>query len=222
MSQEQWNAVDSYITEEIIPADPALDAALAAIVAAGLPPIGVSATQGRLLHVLAQLVGARRILELGTLGGYSTICMARALPPDGKLITLEADEKHAKVARGNFARAGVEGVVDLRLGKAMDTLPKLAAEGQKPFDFVFIDADKENIPEYFTWSLKLSRPGTAIVIDNVVRKGELANASSTDPDVLGVRRLHEMLRGEKRVTAVTMQTVGCKGYDGFSLARVNS
>lgn len=219
-SQETWTAVDNYVTEMLIPADPALDAALAAVTAAGLPPIAVSPAQGRLLYVFAHLVGARRILELGTLGGYSTICMARALPPDGKLITLEADEKHAKVARGNFAAAGLDRVIELRLGKALDTLPKLAAEGQGPFDLIFIDADKENMPGYLTWSLKLSRPGTAIVVDNVVHNGELADPSSTDPGVLGRRRMHELLHKEPRITSITVQTVGCKGYDGFTLCCV--
>lgn len=222
MSQEQWTAVDNYISEQLLPADPLLDAALAATAAAGLPAISVSPLQGRLLLVLTQLAGARSILELGTLGGYSTICLARALPPGGRVITLESDKKHAAVARENFARVGLDSMIELRLGRALDTLPKLAAEGKGPFDLIFIDADKANIPEYFAWALKLSRPGSVIVVDNVVRDGELADASSTDPSILGVRRLHQILRHEPRVTATTIQTVGVKGYDGFTLVRVNS
>ena len=221
MSQETWDAVDAYIAQQLFPADPALDGALAAGIEAGLPPINVSAPQGRLLSLLAQFVGARRILELGTLAGYSSIVMARALPPGGKLITLELDEKHAGVARANFARAGLEKVIELRRGRALDLLPKLAAEGLGPFDLVFIDADKPNIPEYFSWALRLSRPGTAIFVDNVVRDGELSDAASTDPSILGVRRFHEALRRTPGVTATTIQTVGSKGYDGFTLVRVN-
>jgi predicted O-methyltransferase YrrM len=221
MSQETWEAVDVYIAQQLFPADPALDGALAAGIEAGLPPINVSAPQGRLLFLLAQFVGARRILELGTLAGYSSILMARALPPGGKLITLELDEKHAGVARANFARAGLEKVIELRRGRALDLLPKLATEGLGPFDLIFIDADKPNIPEYFSWALRLSRPGTAIFVDNVVRDGELANAASTDPSILGVRRFHEALRRTPGVTATTIQTVGGKGYDGFTLVRVN-
>ncbi len=218
--QQQWTAVDNYITSQLIPSDPALDAALAATTAAKLPPISVSPAQGKLLLLLAQFGGARNILEIGTLGGYSSIWMARALPAGGRLITLEADPKHAEVARANFVRAGLDQVIELRLGKALDTLPKLAAEGRQPFDLFFIDADKSNIPEYFRWALKLSRRGSLILVDNVVRDGELANAASTDRDVQGSRGLHELIAAEPRVAATTIQTVGCKGYDGFTAAIV--
>ncbi len=218
--QQQWTAVDNYIAGQLIPSDPALDAALAAMAAANLPPISVSPAQGKLLFLLVQFGGVRNILEIGTLGGYSSILMARALPSGGRLITLEADSKHAEVARANFARAGLDQVIELRLGKALDTLPKLAAESRQPFDLFFIDADKANNPEYFRWALKLSRPGSLILVDNVVRDGELANAASTDRDVQGSRGLHELIAAEPRVAATTIQTVGCKGYDGFTAALV--
>lgn len=220
MPQEQWTAVDNYIADCIIPPDPVLEAALKAATAAQLPPIGVSPAQGKMLFILAQLIGAKNILELGTLAGYSTIWLARALGSGGRLVTLEADPKHAEVAQSNFARAGLEDRIEIRLGKALETLPKLAGEKRPPFDLVFIDADKRNIPEYFQWSIKLSRPGSAILVDNVVRDGALIDAANSDPDIQGVRRLHEMLAGEKNVVATTIQTVGCKGYDGFTLARV--
>ncbi len=221
MSQEQWTAVDQYVADLLIPADPALEAALQASAAAGLPSISVSPAQGRLLFLLAQLQGARNVLELGTLGGYSTICLARALPAGGRVTTLEADPKHAHVARRSFAAAGLDGVIDLRLGSALETLPQLATEGRGPFDMFFIDADKPNIPIYFEWALKLSCPGAIIVVDNVVRDGALADSKSEDPSVQAVRRFHEMVAGEPRVTATTIQTVGSKGYDGFTLVRVN-
>jgi predicted O-methyltransferase YrrM len=221
MSEELWTAVDQYVSDLLIPADPALEAALQAITSADLPPISVSPAQGRLLFLLAQFRGARNILELGTLGGYSTICMARALPTGGRVTTLEVDPKHAQVARRNFAAAGLDAVIDLRLGKALDTLPQLASEGRGPFDMVFIDADKPNITEYFDWTLKLSGPGAMIIVDNVVREGALADPKSKDPSVQGVRRFHVRLAGEPRVTATTIQTVGSKGYDGFTLVRVN-
>ena len=216
-----WADVDRYIAGQLIPGDPALDAALDASTAAGLPPIAVAPNQGKLLHLLARLCGARRILELGTLGGYSTIWLARALPEDGLLVTLEADPHHAEVARENIARAGLEARVAVRVGRALDTLPVLAEEGAGPFDFTFIDADKPAMPEYFAWALRLSRPGSVIVCDNVVRDGALADASSADESVRGVRRLHEMIAAEPRVSATTIQTVGSKGYDGFTLALVN-
>lgn len=220
MSQEQWTAVDRYITDLVVRPDPALDAALRDSAAAGLPAINVSPSQGKLLHLLARAQGARRILEIGTLGGYSTIWLARALPAGGRLITLESDEKHAEVARANIARAGLSDVVELRLGPALDTLPTLAAEGCGPFDLIFIDADKPTTPDYFAWALKLSRVGSLIVTDNVVRKGALADANSTDPSVRGMRRFHEMVSAERRVSATTIQTVGSKGYDGFTIALV--
>src|SRR5438093_12160881 len=191
MTQEQWTAVDHYFVELLLPPDPALDEALRSSIEAGLPSIHVSPNQGKLLQLLARVQGARSILELGTLGGYSTIWLARALPAGGRLITLEANARYADVARANFARAGLSDVVELRVGRALDTLPRLAAEGAGPFDVFFIDADKQNNPEYFAWALELSRPGTLIVVDNVVRNGAVVDAASTDPTVQGVRRLNE-------------------------------
>ena len=220
MNLEQWTAVDRYVTDRLMPADPVLEAALHDSTVAGLPSIAVSAAQGKFLQVLAQAQGARRILEMGTLGGYSTILLARALPLGGKLITLEAEPKHAEVARVNIARAGLDSVVELRLGPALETLPVLAAENGTPFDYIFIDADKPNIPEYFAWAILLARPGGMIIVDNVVRSGALADAGSTDASVLGVRRFHEMLAKETRVSAMTLQTVGNKGYDGLTFAVV--
>ena len=218
MSQELWSQVDQYLGEVLVPADPALDSALAASKAAGLPEIAVAPNQGKLLNLLARLAGARSILEIGTLGGYSTIWLARALPADGRLITLEADPKHAEVARANIAAAGFADVVDVRLGQALDTLPSV--EG--PFDVVFIDADKPNTPHYFEWALRLSRLGTVIIVDNVIRSGAVADASNTDPAILGVRKLHDLIAAEPRVDATALQTVGVKGYDGFTLALVVS
>jgi predicted O-methyltransferase YrrM len=217
-----WSAVDRYITETVTPADPALKAALDASAAAGLPEIQVAPNQGKLLHMLARVQGARAILEIGTLGGYSTIWLARALPQGGRLITLEADPKHAEVARANIARAGLSGVVDLRLGQALDTLPKIAAEGRGPFDLIFIDADKANIPDYFTWALRLTRPGSLILVDNVVRGGAVIEPKSEDGSVQGVRKFFAMLAAEPRVTATAIQTVGVKGYDGIAIALVTS
>ena len=220
MSQELWTAVDRYITDLVEPADAALDAALADIVAAGLPTISVSPNQGKFLHLLARVQGARSILEIGTLGGYSTIWLARALPEGGRLVTLESEPKHVEVALANIARANLSDVVTIRPGRALDTLPQLDAEGQKPYDFVFIDADKVSTPEYFGWALKLTRRGSLIVVDNVVRKGAVVEESSDDPSVQGVRRFYEMLAAEPRVSATAVQTVGSKGYDGFALALV--
>jgi predicted O-methyltransferase YrrM len=220
MSQEQWNAVDSYITDTFLPDDPVLDAALKASTDAALPAISVAPNQGKLLHLLALAQGARNILEIGTLGGYSTIWLARALPPGGRLVTLEYEPAHADVARGNFARAGLTGVVELRVGAALDTLPQLAAEKLGPFDFIFIDADKENYPGYFEWALKLSRRGTLIIADNVIRKGAVIDPASDDSRVQAVRRLHELIAAEPRVSATVIQTVGTKGYDGFTFALV--
>jgi predicted O-methyltransferase YrrM len=222
MNQEQWTAVDRYIGETVVPSDPALDAAIEASAKAELPAIAVTPNQGKLLQILARLVNAQKVLEIGTLGGYSTIWLARALPETGRLISLEVNPKHAEVARGSIERAGLSKKVEIRLGRALDTLPKLAREASRPFDLIFIDADKASIPEYFTWSLKLSRPGSVIIVDNVVRKGAVIDADSSDEDVRGVRRLNEMLATDKRVTATTIQTVGSKGYDGFTLALVNS
>jgi len=222
MTQELWTAVDRYITDLLVPPDPALDAALEASAASGLPPINVSPNQGKLLWLLARLQGARTILEIGTLGGYSTIWLARALPAGGRLITLEIDPKHAEVARASIAHAGLADVVELRLGRALDTLPQLAAEGCGPFDLIFIDADKPNNPDYFAWALKLSRRGSLIIVDNVVRDGAVIDAASSDPSVQGVRRLNELLAAEPRVSATAIQTVGSKGYDGFAIALVQS
>jgi predicted O-methyltransferase YrrM len=220
MTQEIWTTVDNYVSEMLVPPDKALDQALEASADSGLPEIAVAPNQGKFLMLLAHSIKARNILEIGTLGGYSTIWLARALPKGGRVVTLEAVARHAEVARANFKRAGLADVIDLRLGKALDTLPRLAAEKPDPFDFIFIDADKENIPDYFTWSLKLARPGSMIIVDNVIRDGEVVNARSKDPSVRGVRRFNEMLKNEKRVSATSIQTVGVKGYDGFTLALV--
>jgi predicted O-methyltransferase YrrM len=220
MTQEQWTAVDRYLCGQLLPPDPALEAALQASIAAGLPPIHVSPNQGKLLQLLARLQQARTILEIGTLGGYSTIWLARALPAGGRLITLEADPGHAAVARANFVRAGLAGVVELRPGRALDTLPQLAAEGRGPFDLIFIDADKPGYPDYFAWALKLTRRGSLIIVDNVVRKGAVIDPVSPNPNVQGVRRLHELIAAEPHVSATAIQTVGSKGYDGFVLALV--
>jgi predicted O-methyltransferase YrrM len=220
MNQDQWTAVDEYITDLLVRPDAALNAALAAGAAAGMPAINVAPNQGKLLHLLARIRGARNILEIGTLAGYSTIWLARALPAGGRVVTLEVDPRHADVARANFAIAGLSDVVDLRVGRALDTLPQLAAEKVGPFDLTFIDADKVNIPEYFAWALRLSRVGSVIVVDNVVRDGAVIDATSTDPAVVGVRRLNDILAVEPRVSATTIQTVGSKKYDGFTLAVV--
>ncbi|HEY7406325.1 MAG TPA: O-methyltransferase [Candidatus Angelobacter sp.] len=219
-SQEQWTTVDDYITNLLIPSDPALDRALRASVEAGLPSIQVSAAQGKMLHLLARAVGARKILEIGTLGAYSTIWLGRALPPNGSLITLEAEPKHAEVARANIALAGLSNVVELRLGRAQETLPQLVAEKHGPFDLIFIDADKPGYSAYLGWSLRLSRPGTLIIADNVVRKGQVAEPAGGDANVQGIRAFNQALAAEKRVSATEIQTVGSKGYDGFALAVV--
>jgi predicted O-methyltransferase YrrM len=219
-SAELWKEVDGYIADQLIASDPVLDEVMAANTAAGLPAIDVAPNQGKMLHLLARLAGARKILEIGTLGGYSTIWMARALGEGGRLITLEAEAKHAEVAWRNITRAGLDGVVTLRLGAALDTLPLLAEAGEGPFDLIFIDADKQNLSGYLTWALKLSRKGTLIVVDNVVREGEVIDASSADDRVQGARRLFEMLKAEPRLQATALQTVGSKGYDGFAMAIV--
>lgn len=220
MPEEQWTAVDKYINDCLALSDPALDAALAANVAADLPLIDVSPSQGKFLQLLAQLQGARRILEIGTLGGYSTICLARALPEGGRLVTLEVNAKHAEVARANIARAGFAEVVEIRVGPALETLARMQEEAAEPFDMIFIDADKPNTPAYLGWALKLSRRGSLIVCDNVVRDGAVADADSTDPGAQGARPLFEMLGAEPRLSATVLQTVGSKGYDGFAMALV--
>jgi predicted O-methyltransferase YrrM len=222
MTKDVWDAVDNYFEKMLIPHDSVLDDALAACVAANLPAIQVSSVQGKLLHLLARIMGARNILEIGTLGGYSTIWMARALPEGGRIITLEADPKHAEVARKNFARAGVEGKIELRLGKALETLPQVATDGRGPFDMFFIDANKSNMPEYFEWSLKLARRGSVIIADNVVREGAVLDGNSKDADIQGIRRFLEMVGKEKRVSGTALQTVSTKNYDGFALVLVTS
>ena len=221
MTEELWTAVDGYLGNLLVSADPALEAALAASATAGLPAINVSPVQGKLLHLLARAIGARNVLEIGTLGGYSTIWLARALPDGGRVISLEADPKHAEVARANIARAELDTRVEVRLGMALDLLPGLA-EGAERFDFVFIDADKPNNAAYFDWALKLSRPGSIIVVDNVVRGGDVIAADSDSPTVHGVRHFLERLAAEPRVSATAIQTVGGKGYDGFAIALVTS
>lgn len=218
MDDRLWTEVDRYVGDLLAPHDDALKAALRASVEAGLPQIQVSPPQGKLLQLLAQVRGATTILELGTLGGYSTIWLARALPPGGRLITVEADPRYAEVARANIERAGVGELVELRVGPGLEVLPKLDAEGAGPFDLTFIDADKVNTPEYYAWALDHSTPGALIIADNVVRGGTLADAGSDEPAAQAQRRLHEMLAAEPRVGATTIQTVGSKGYDGFTLA----
>jgi predicted O-methyltransferase YrrM len=222
MTEETWTAVDRFFSDLLVNADPALDEALAASAAAGLPAINVSPVQGKLLYLLARAIGARNVLEIGTLGGYSTIWLARALPDGGRVISLEADPRHAEVARANIARAGLDDRVEVRLGLALDLLPGLAAEGGPPFDFVFIDADKPNNAAYFDWALRLSRVGSIIVVDNVVRGGDVIAAASESPTVQGVHRFLERLAAEPRVSATAIQTVGGKGYDGFAIALVTS
>lgn len=217
-----WSAVDRYLVDAIIPTDAALQAAVEATEAAGLPAISVSANQGKFLSLLATIRGARNILEIGTLGGYSAIWLARALPANGRLVTLEADPKHAEVARSNIARAGLAALVDVRVGLALDTLPRLEQEGNESFDLVFIDADKANIPAYFEWSLRLTKPGSVIVVDNVVRRGAILDASGGSAEVQGIRRFNELVATNPRVTATALQTVGSKGYDGFALVLVTN
>lgn len=220
MSQEQWSSVDEYISSRLVESDPALDAALSASSEASLPAINVAPNQGKFLSLLARIGGARRILEIGTLGGYSTIWLARALPPEGRVVTLELDPKHAAVARSNLQRAGVDGQVEVRVGRALESLTALTREGVPPFDFVFIDADKQSIPEYFQHSLALTRPGAVIVVDNVIRRGAVIDANSSDANVQGVRRFNDLVAKTPGVTATALQTVGSKGYDGFALIYV--
>jgi predicted O-methyltransferase YrrM len=220
MSQELWSAVDAYADALLIGSDPILEEALAASAAAGLPQIAVSPSQGKLLALLAQIHGSRRILEVGTLGAYSTIWLARALPEGGRVVTLELDPRFARVAAANLERAALAERVELRVGPALDGLEALREEQADPFDLIFIDADKKSTPEYFTVALDLVRPGAVILTDNVVRRGALVDEDTEDPGVIGMRRFHEMLAHESRVSATTIQTVGSKGYDGFTLALV--
>jgi len=222
MTLAHWTAVDRYVTDLLVPSHPVLEGVLQASADAGLPPQQVSPSQGKLLFLLARATRARTALEIGTLGGYSAVWLGRALGPGGRLVTLEADPLHAEVARANLARAGLAEVVDVRQGPALETLPRLAAEGAGPFDLVFLDADKERSTDYLAWALRLSRPGTLIVCDNVVRGGEVIDPSSPDPAIQGVRRLYEQLAGEPRVSATAIQTVGEKGHDGFALVLVTS
>lgn len=218
MTQPVWTEVDDYISDLLIGADPALDGALVAGDKAGLPQISVTPSQGKMLHLIARIRGARKILEIGTLAGYSTIWLARALPEDGKLITLEYEPLHAEVATANIAAAGLADRVEVKVGAALDTLPTIADEA--PFDLFFIDADKVNNPRYVQWALDHSRPGSVIIVDNVVRGGQVVDATSTDPSVVGTRELGALLASESRVSATMVQTVGDKGYDGFALAVV--
>lgn len=221
MSMKTWASVDDYIVEALFDAAPALDAVLAANHDHGLPAIDVSPAQGKLLSLLARMQGAKKVLEIGTLGGYSTIWMARALPVDGKVVTLELDPHHASVARSNFERAGVSDRVELRVGPALQSLAALAAENAGPFDFIFIDADKPNNPHYLSWAMRLSRPGTVIVCDNVIRDGAVVNEDGRDANVEGARAAFSFIGGDKRLEGTAIQTVGAKGYDGFAIAIVN-
>jgi predicted O-methyltransferase YrrM len=220
MAQEQWTAVDQFINSLLIPNDAVLDAALRDAAAAGLPAIQVTPNQGKLLTILARAVGARRILEIGTLGAYSTIWLARALAPGGSMLTLEADARHAQVARANLARAGLAETVEVRVGPALESLPRLVADGLAPFDLVFIDADKQNMASYLKWALQLTHPGSLIIGDNVVRQGAVIDPASQDAAVQGVRSFLAALAAEPRVSATALQTVGSKGHDGFAIAVV--
>lgn len=219
-SQKLWADVDQYFAGHFVPHDTALSASLSASSAAGLPDIAVAPNQGKLLNMLVRMTKARRILEVGTLGGYSTIWMARALPMDGKVVTLELDPKHASVAMSNFERAGLSGVIELRQGAAIKSLEHLLHEGTDPFDLVFIDADKASIPSYFEYALKLTKPGSVILVDNVVRQGGVIDANSGDANINGVRKFSEMVSREPRVSATVLQTVGIKGYDGLAILLV--
>ncbi|HSS33194.1 MAG TPA: O-methyltransferase [Solirubrobacterales bacterium] len=220
MDQETFSAVDEFIAATLVPHDESLERALAAAEEAGLPPIQVSPPQGKLLQLLARLQGARKVLEFGTLGGYSTILLARALPDDGRLISLESNPDYAEVALQNVAAAGLDGVVEIRVGPALESLNALEDDGAGPFDLVFIDADKVNTPNYFSWALDHTWPGGLIIADNVVRDGSLADGEASDEATKAQRKLHEILAEEPRVSATTIQTVGVKGYDGFTIALV--
>jgi predicted O-methyltransferase YrrM len=220
MTKELWTSVDNYISDLFVPFDPVMQEVLATSEAAGLPSISVAPNEGKLLMLLAQISGARKILEIGALGGYSTIWLARGMASGGTLVTLEASAKHAEIARINIARAGLTDVIEVRVGSALDTLPQLAAEGRGPFDVIFIDANKDNYPEYFDWALKLSRRGSLIIADNVIRDGEILDSTSNDPRVQGTRRFNQLLADEPRVRATVIQTVGRKGHDGVAIAIV--
>ena len=216
-----WIDVDRYFVDTLNLSDPILDATMTANAAAELPAIDVTPNQGKLLHLFAKLVSAKKILEMGTLGGYSTIWLARALPPGGRVLSLEFNPKHANVAKSNIQRAGLSDRVEIRVGAALDSLPIIQEERLGPFDFIFIDADKPNNPGYLEWAIKLSRPGTLILVDNVVRDGAVADSSSADPTIEGTRRMFELMAGDSRLSSTALQTVGSKGYDGFAMAIVN-
>lgn len=220
MAARNWSEVDAYFADRLSLSDPTLDAVLAANAEGGLPTIDVSPAQGKFLNLMARMIGAKHILEIGTLGGYSSIWLARALPNDGRLVTLEANSHHADVARGNFQRAGLAERIDLRVAPALETLPRLKAEAGAAFDLVFVDADKPNNPAYFSWALQLTRPGSVIIVDNVVRDGAVVEAASRDPTVRGVREFFDLLAAEPRVSATALQTVGAKGWDGLAIAVV--
>ena len=220
-AQKIWIDVDRYFVDTLHLSDPVLDATMAANAAAELPAIDVAPNQGKLLHLFAKLVSAKKILEMGTLGGYSTIWLARALPPGGRVLSLEFNPKHAEVAKSNLQRAGLSDRVEIRVGAALDSLPIIQDQGLGPFEFIFIDADKPNNPGYLEWAIKLSRPGTLIIVDNVVRDGAVADSSSADPTIEGTRRMFELMAGDSRLSSTALQTVGSKGYDGFAMAIVN-
>ena len=222
MAEDLWTDVDQYFSDRLLPKDPILESAAEAAEKAGLPPIAVSPNQGKFLQLLSQIIDAKSILELGTLAGYSTIWLARGMRPGGRLITVEVDPKHAEVAKTNISRAGLKDAVEVRIGSALDILPQLSAEKRGPFDLIFIDADKENVPAYFEWSMKLSRPGSLIIVDNVVRGGAVINANSADPSVQGVRKFVDLLSSELRASGTAIQTVGIKGYDGFAIVLVGA
>jgi len=221
MSEVLWGRVDEYIVDRLVQEDASLKAALVANAAAGLPAMDVSAAQGKLLNLMVRITGARRVLELGTLGGYSTIWMAKALPSGGQLVTLEYDPGHATVARQNIDNAGVGDKVTIHVGAAVDTLPLVAAQSPEPFDFIFIDADKPSNPIYLDWAIKLSRPGTVIILDNVIREGNVLDPDSTDPRVIGTRAAYDIIGAHPRLTATALQTVGSKGWDGFAIMLVD-
>jgi predicted O-methyltransferase YrrM len=221
MSEAIWGRVDDYIVGKLVKEDAALSAALAANAAASLPAMDVSAAQGKFLNLMVRITGARRVLELGTLGGYSTIWMAKALPDDGQLVTLEFDPKHAQVARNNIDNAGLRDKVTIHVGPAAQTLPTIAAEGPEPFDFIFIDADKPNNPIYLDWAIKLSRPGTVIILDNVIREGKVLDSRDPDPRIIGTRAAYDLIGNHPRLEATALQTVGSKGWDGFSIMIVD-
>jgi predicted O-methyltransferase YrrM len=221
VSEKLWSEVDSYIAEKLLPDDPVMKEVLEANRRGGLPAIDVSPAQGRFLDLLVRIAGARKVLEIGTLGGYSTIWMARALPPDGRVVTLEYSKAHASVARENFERAGLAAKIELRVGAALDSLPAVESDGLSPFDLVFIDADKPNNPNYLEWAVRLSRKGTVIVLDNVIRDGEVIDAGSKDSSIVGTRKAFDLLGGNARLTSTALQTVGAKGYDGFAIAVVD-